>query len=153
MKRFWNKVDKTPGLGPKGDCWEWKAGKVQHRGYGLFCYKRKRVKAHRVAWLLEHGNWPELNICHHCDNPACVRPSHLFEGTQQDNMKDMKEKERQAKPKGETNNQAILTENLVINDVIPSLKRGESGASIGRRLGVHKSTISDIKRGKRWSHL
>ena len=80
MERFWSKV-------AKGDrCWLWKAG-TSH-GYGSFRVDGKVRRAHVVSWKLEHGSYPELYVCHSCDTPLCVRPDHLFLGTQVDNMRD-----------------------------------------------------------------
>ena len=88
MKRFWEKVDKS------GDCWEWTGAKVQ--GYGQSYYQDKRIYAHRLSWVLEHGQIPHgLCVLHACDNPGCVRSDHLFLGTQLDNIRDRDNKGRQ----------------------------------------------------------
>lgn len=93
--RFWFRVDKS------GDCWTWSAA----RGAGKFDYGyfwtdgKKLVKAHRYAYALANGPIPEgMVICHRCDNPPCVRPDHLFLGTQKDNIHDMDAKGRGRRP-------------------------------------------------------
>ena len=95
-ERFWAKVDKNgpvhPTLGTP--CWLWTAG-LQGAGYGQFHPSPSvKVLAHRYAWELDSGAPPQDNILHRCDNPPCVNPNHLFEGTQTENMKDMVEKGR-----------------------------------------------------------
>ena len=89
--RFWSKVEKGPS------CWEWKAGKIP-QGYGEFWYRGKGWRAPRAAWMFTHGKEPprEMHVCHTCDNPGCVRPDHLFLGTQKDNIQDCVSKGRQA---------------------------------------------------------
>ena len=89
--RFWAKVDKNgpvppvcPELGP---CWIWTGG-VCGNGYGNLHYKGTGHRAHRIAWLIETGRWPTPHGLHHCDTPLCVRFSHLFEGTNGDNIRD-----------------------------------------------------------------
>ena len=85
--RFWAKVDKTD------ECWIWKAYKDPD-SYGFIAMKidgkwTGRNRATRVAWELTYGPIPKgLLVCHHCDNPPCVRPDHLFLGTKSDNMRD-----------------------------------------------------------------
>ena len=90
IARFWSKVDRC---GPD-DCWEWKAGK-HRQGYGLLPYRRTHYHSHRVSWFLTFGAIPAgMFVCHHCDNPPCVNPSHLFLGTAKDNAQDMIKKGR-----------------------------------------------------------
>jgi hypothetical protein len=86
--RFWAKVLTGDG------CWTWIGGRGKC-GYGLILKDNHRLYAHRVSWELHYGPIPErMLICHRCDNPACVRPDHLFQGTQADNMHDCSLKQR-----------------------------------------------------------
>ena len=94
LSLFWAKVDKS------GECWTW-TGARDPRGYGRLGRGRKTLFAHRFSWEEENGPIPNgLFVCHSCDNPACVRPSHLFLGTQKDNIRDMMSKNRGALPPG-----------------------------------------------------
>jgi hypothetical protein len=93
-ERFWAKVDKS------GDCWLWTGG-LASKGYGqVWVGFGKKCLAHRVAWELTHGTLPAhesyhgICVLHRCDNPRCVRPSHLFVGTIGDNIRDMHRKGR-----------------------------------------------------------
>lgn len=94
--RFWAKVNKT------NSCWLWTSVK-QGRGYGFFTPStvegrktKPGIMAHRMAWILKNGNIPSGKlVCHKCDNKLCVRPSHLFLGTQKQNTQDMIRKNRQ----------------------------------------------------------
>ena len=87
-ERFEQFVDRS------GDCWVW-TGWINHYGYGGFRFRGKSRGAHRVAYELAHGPFDEkLHVLHRCDNPPCVRPDHLWLGTQADNMADMKRKGR-----------------------------------------------------------
>jgi hypothetical protein len=78
-------------------CWEF-SGSKNKDGYCKIKYKEKYYWAHRFSWMLYIGDIPDkIMVCHHCDNPSCVNPEHLFLGTQFDNMKDMIKKGRHCK--------------------------------------------------------
>ena len=103
VQRFWNKVNKA------NECWIWIAA-VDKDGYGVFNDGiRKYVKAHRFAYELFNGAIPKKNIiCHHCDNPSCVNPQHLYLGTYQTNAQDMVRRGRMKKQNGTKNHMAKL---------------------------------------------
>jgi hypothetical protein len=88
-ERFWSHVERAEG------CWLWQ-GHRNTRGYGQFNIDATHpVGAHRIAYELTYGPIPpDLHCCHHCDNPPCVRPDHLFLGTRSDNSQDMVRKGR-----------------------------------------------------------
>jgi hypothetical protein len=90
--RFWEKVPDRPDVG----CWLWTAA-TGPKGYGVFQLGRGEgtTGAHRLAYELAYGKIPDgMFACHRCDVPACVRPSHLFLGTNADNAADMGAKSR-----------------------------------------------------------
>lgn len=90
--RFWAKVDKR---GPD-ECWPW-LGATDGNGYGRIYSKGGNATASRASWELAHGEAPQgYHVCHSCDNPPCVNPSHLWLGTPQDNAIDRSAKGRDA---------------------------------------------------------
>ena len=82
-------------------CWLWTGAKTYPDGYGVIEDQINKVwhklRAHRVAWFVATGKWPEKHALHKCDVPLCVRFSHLFDGSDADNLKDMKLKGRGSK--------------------------------------------------------
>jgi hypothetical protein len=147
---FWRKVDKA-----LDGCWLWQAGK-NHYGYGWFRLDGKMVYAHRYSWELANGPIPAgLEVCHHCDTPACVNPAHLFVGTHSDNMRDCVRKGRcalsqanahQRHPSGENHYRAKLTETQVREIRISPL----SGREMASIYGVSPATIWAILCGETW---
>lgn len=88
---FWSLRSTANGDGPLG-CWEWHAPAGNRYGHLKVSLGRGQVESvHRMAWMLYTTQpIPEgLFVCHHCDNPACGRPDHLFLGTAKDNTHDM----------------------------------------------------------------
>lgn len=149
--RLYSKVDKTPGQGPKGECWEFQGAKHKF-GYGMI--NRSGMKAsevttaHAYAWEIENGTVPDsLYVCHRCDNPACCRPEHLFLGTHQDNVDDMVGKARNVY--GTRHVRAKLTE----DDVERILEDSRSARKIAEEYGVSRQLIDGIRSGQRWSHV
>ena len=146
MERFWNKVDVK---GPD-DCWKWKAYKNKD-GYGHFCLNGKTERAHRISFLLEKGYWTEKCICHSCDNPSCVNPSHLWEGTIKENAIDRTKKGRSKGSCliGEKNPAVKLTVQQV-NEIREQRFGGVLLKTLAKKYGVSFQHISLIVRNKTW---
>lgn len=86
---FDKKINKAPGQGPQGECWEWQGGKF-NTGYGAFRYFGRNRTTHRLAYELANGPLPDdVVVRHRCHNRLCVRPTHLIPGTTADNAADM----------------------------------------------------------------
>lgn len=150
IARFWSKVR-------KGDsCWEWTAGAFRG-GYGCFHIANKSrwracsVKASRFAWAIENGRVPfGLLVRHTCDNPACVRPSHLIVGTQTDNMRDAVVRGRQSR--GEGRPLAKMTDERV-RALRERRAQGISFMQLAREFGISDWTVRGICGGRRWKHV
>ena len=149
-QRFWEKVDKS------GNCWEW-TGAKSDRGYGLF-RNGDMERAHRYSYELTYGAIPAgLNVLHHCDNPGCVRPSHLFAGTHQDNADDRERKNRGNKNyekylKGEDVHTVKLTE-ADVKEIRRKVAKWGDQTAIANEYNVTQVTISRIILRKSWKHI
>lgn len=144
-ERFWEKVKKTD------NCWLWIG--ARSGGYGMIRRGDKAVIAHRLAYEWTNGPIPDgLDICHTCDNPACVRPSHLFAGTARDNALDAAHKGRLVVPRGERSSFAKLKDADIPN-IRRLLAEGITKTDIGKQYGVSRTTIYGIASGHNWTHI
>jgi|APSaa5957512576_1039674.scaffolds.fasta_scaffold81109_2 hypothetical protein len=133
------------------ECWEWVGSSLNHDGYGLFYYENTQDMAHRISWMLYSKRELSDNevVCHHCDNPSCVNPNHLFVGTQADNIKDMFKKGRQRSHKGILNNKAILNEDKV-REIKALRRKGVTYKGLAKEFLVSESCINHILNGRHW---
>lgn len=159
--RFWAKVK----LGGPKDCWEWVGGRVPGpHPYGKFYIRTdKPTLAHRFSWQLRFGPIPrDTFVCHHCDNPPCVNPEHLFLGTDRDNIHDMIAKGRARHPRGEAHplylrgdlQRGARNPNAKLTDAdVAEIRRlradGWTQQRIADKFGVHQSWVSALLRGRR----
>jgi hypothetical protein len=140
--RFERKFIPEPNTG----CYLWTAA-VNPRGYGHFCVNGVVRDAHRVAYELYVGQIPpRMCVLHRCDVPGCVRPDHLFLGTQPDNLKDMTAKGRRSAARGEKHSSAKLTVEQV--NAIRADQR--THREIAKDYAIGKSTVGNIKQGVTW---
>jgi HNH endonuclease len=142
-ERFWDRVNRGPG------CWEWTAGLGSH-GYGSLSVGGKLETTHRISWRLHFGPIPDgLHVLHHCDNKRCVRPDHLYLGSEADNSADRKARGRAGAARGEANPNHKLTTTAVA-EIRRRLTAGETTRALGREFGVAASGISRIGSGQMW---
>lgn len=138
-EKLWARVEETDG------CWLW-PGMKNEKGYGLV--KRSTGgydKAHRVAYASKVGPiGPGLMVCHRCDQPACVRPDHLFVGTALDNNRDRQRKGR------------YLSFRTVTPETVRAIRRlsnaGHSRSFVAAELGLSVSYVSRVMTGKLRTH-
>lgn len=140
------------------ECWEW-PGHRNRYGYGVLqAYGRggKHMFAHRLIWEQYAGPIPDgMQVLHQCDNPPCIRPTHLFLGTATDNMRDMAAKGRTGRTglRGE----GIATHRLTEVEV-REIRALHNPATMGcvrlaRKYGVTPAAIKKIINGKSWAHV
>lgn len=150
-QRFWNKVDRTPGHGPNGDCWLWIAA-IDSPGYGAIYWKGKKRNSHRVAYELTYGEIDRnLDICHSCDVRLCCNPAHLFSGTRLENVKDAVSKARHVH--GENHGTAKLDACFVRLLRYTSKRLGDGPTALSKVTGVNKNTIKAVLSHQIWKHI
>lgn len=143
--RFWQRVNKTDS------CWLWTGSKTA-RGYGQIAINQKPVTTHRLSWELAFGSIPDgMYVCHRCDVRNCVRPDHLFLGTQADNIRDCSEKGRMHI--GEANGTAKLNESIVRDIRIKFKESKMSYAELAADFNISLTTAWNIINCKTWKHV
>lgn len=150
QKRFWAKVDKS------GECWVW-TGAKNLKGYGRFKIARKFYSPHRLVWEWSNGPIPDkMDVCHHCDNPSCVNPKHLFCGTRSENMLDAGRKGRLStyqRARGSEVGSAKLTKEQVIEIRTTYAKGRMNQREIANAYGVGRTTVRHIIHRRTWRHV
>lgn len=153
VERFWSHVARTSD---PSDCWLWTGKLISGRkyasqnGYGQFYDGNGRTYAHRFAYEITYGLLlPGFLVCHHCDNPPCCRPIHLFPGLPADNTQDALRKGRL--PRGERHGSAKLTE--LEATMILSLQGIVPNKELSERFKVAPETISSIWHRRAWRFL
>lgn len=153
--RFWEKVDRAAG---DDACWMW-TGSLNGRGYGKIGLGSRHLGvgyAHRVSYEINVGDVPPgLQVCHRCDRPSCVRPSHLFVGTALENTQDCvaKGRARRGVMPGERNGRAKVgaTEVAVIR--MHPVMSDKQAAALATELDVSPGHIKNIHARRTWRHI
>lgn len=132
---------------PTSGCWIWTGSYATGQEYGIAVTtvggRKVRSNASRVAFRLLVGEPGQLNVCHRCDNPACVNPDHLFLGTQDDNIKDAAKKGRTAR--GESHPNAIYSDAEVVRMRL-AMRAGATRKDLVQTFGVSPATARRLRR-------
>ena len=142
------------------ECWNW-TGRLNQDGYGCSSIFKGRIKgAHRVSVWIDGRDPTGHFVCHTCDNPACVNPSHLVIADAAWNNADKRSKGRHHQPKGSKNPQAKLDEataRKIKAETVVGYRVGYNNGSnvkeIAAKYNVHPETVRFIARGITWKHI
>jgi DNA-binding XRE family transcriptional regulator len=150
VEAFWKLVDIKEG----DSCWKWLGSKA--KGYGVIGYKGRAYRAHRISYAI-HNNMRHIPAgmmaCHICDCRECVRPDHLFLGTDADNNKDKENKNRGNHPVGENNGMAKVTEDDVLKIRKLYANKEMTQVQLGKKFGLRDGTIGRIVKGENWKNV
>lgn len=137
---------------PGTDCWIWQGSKLYRENYGRIFINGRYQRAHRIAYEIWNGPIPDgFLVCHHCDNPPCINPEHLFVGTDLDNVLDASRKGRLRNGLGpgeksgwhKLNNEKVFAIRAALGRFV----------DIAKQFGVSYTTIYNIKARETWTHL
>ena len=162
MSRLLAKVN----VDEESGCWNWQWGKNK-KGYGRLSVNGIAQLAHRLIYKETYGEFDKkLFVCHHCDNPGCCNPEHLFLGTNTDNIRDASRKGRMAhgdnhyvrrhpenRVRGSRIGAAVLTEDKVLAIRMQYDEGGVTKRELGKLYGVHETTILALLRRDTWTHV
>lgn len=132
-------------------CHEWVGAKCE-KGYGMYKYNGRTIRAHRFAWFIKTGNLipDKIMACHKCDSPPCVNPEHIFLGSGKDNYDDMRNKGREKKLKGQDCSRSLLNNETALKIY---KNKNLTQLELSKIYKVAPSTISAIKNGQNWSSV
>lgn len=163
IERFWKKVQKGDG------CWMWTGATWGNYGRlgvmvgPLGARKQRDVRAHHLSYFLAHGHWPIKHVLHTCDQPLCVNPDHLWEGSPKENTADMTTKGRHRgrfqQGHDGLNGNAHITQELADQIRAEYVPYGRTGGGslrpnslmgLARTYGISKRAVLRIIQGKTW---
>jgi hypothetical protein len=138
IARFWRQVNIVPGSNSTA-CWLWQGSKLPS-GYGICCVGNSKTElAHRFVTSLTY-NIDNKVVAHHCDNPGCVRPDHLFVTDQAGNLLDQRQKDRK---------RTVLTRPAVLDIRTKRITRAE----FAELYGCSMFTVGQVQRRETWQHV
>lgn len=144
-ERFEQKIMFEPMTG----CWFW-TGSTLASGHGQISVRTKfNMKAHRLSFEFYKGPIPDgLDVCHHCDEPSCVNPDHLYAGTHQQNMNDRERRGRGVRLTGEANGASKLS-----YEQVRQIRAGMRTKDAVSQFGICRTTIKNIRNNKIWKGI
>lgn len=132
-------------------CWEW-YGYITKYGYGQTTYRSKSILANRLSWMLFNGELKkELDVCHHCDNPKCINPDHLFVGTASENIQDCFNKNRKSH-KGVNHPGAKITDDDV-KKILQLRRTGWTYRKLSDRFKISVGAVNCVINRRTWKHV
>lgn len=142
--KFWKQVTS------KGLCWVWR-GTKSSRGYGLVSVRGELMRAHRVSYVMAYGSISVDKLaCHTCDNPACVNPLHIYEGTDKDNVADCIARGRRS---GHHHGNGKKLSALQVETARRRYAdRSANQLDLAREYGVARSTMQRVLRGQKYAN-
>lgn len=146
---FWSRVSKTTD----DSCWIYN-GKKDHLGYSRQKWKGKNAMTYWISWWLTNGEIPDgKQLNHKCNNPSCVRPDHLYAGTQSENMRDRHNCGKYVRfNHGNINGKSKLND-LIVLEIRRLFKTGETLSNLGKKFNVTSQCVSSVIKRKTWTHI